>query len=93
LEKNTRLPKPIDIWIRLRSFYGEDAIDVSSVRSRVGSIKNVEEDSGDRPCSSLSKSFKRPACIISRKDEKSVLIKKDTLWDNNLNFVNELPMI
>jgi hypothetical protein len=30
---------------------------------------------------------------VSRKGGKSVLIMKETLWENNLNFVKDVPMI
>jgi hypothetical protein len=40
-----------------------------------------------------AKSFMQVAYSTSHKGEKSVLIMKDTLWKNNLNFVKDVPMI
>jgi hypothetical protein len=36
--------------------------------------------------------FTRPAKIVSCKGGKIVWITKDTLWKNNLNFVNDAPL-
>ena len=47
----------IDIHRRLRSLYGEDAIDICSVRRRVLLFKSSEKDTGDRPRSALAKRF------------------------------------
>ena len=84
---------PIEVHRRLRSVYGEDAIDVSSVRRWVRRFKGDEKDIGDRPGSALAKSFTRPAYSVSRKGGKSVSIMKGTLWKNCINFVKNVPMI
>jgi hypothetical protein len=48
---------PIDIHRRLRSIYGEDVMDISSIRHWVRRFKSSEQDIGDRPRSALAKSF------------------------------------
>ena len=84
----------IHIQRHLRSVYGEDAIDVSSVRCWISHFKSSEKDIGDRPCSSSAQSFMRLAESILRKGGKSVLImKEETLWKNNLNFIKDVPMM
>lgn len=40
-----------------------------------------------------AKSFRRPAYSVSPKGRKSVFIMKETFWENNLNFVEDIPMI
>jgi hypothetical protein len=84
---------PIEIHRCLRRMYGEEKIDVSSVRRWVHHFKRVVKDIGDKPRSTSAKSFRRPAYSISRKGGKCVLIMKDTLWKNNLNCVKDVPMI
>ena len=63
---------PTDIHKRLRSVYGEDDTDVSSVRRRFRRFKSRERDIVDRPHNVSAKSFTRPAHSISRKGGKSV---------------------
>ena len=41
---------PIEIYKCMRIVYGEDTIDVGSVRRCVRRFKNGEKDIGDRPC-------------------------------------------
>jgi hypothetical protein len=40
-----------------------------------------------------AKSFMRLAYSILRGSGKSVLIMKETLWKNNLNFAEDVPML
>jgi len=40
-----------------------------------------------------AKSFTRPVDSVSPKGEKFVLVMKENLWENNLNFVNDVTMI
>jgi hypothetical protein len=47
----------IDIHRRLRSGYGKDAIDISSVRRWVCLFKSSEECIGDRPLGAFAKSY------------------------------------
>jgi hypothetical protein len=35
----------------------------------------------------------QPTCTVSHTGGKSVLIMKEILWKNNLNFVKDMPMI
>jgi transposase len=64
---------PIEIHRRLRSVYGEDAIDVSSVRHWVRRFKSGEKDIGDRPRSG------RPATAATKENKENVdaLIRDD----------------
>jgi transposase len=66
---------PIKIHRRLRSVFGEDTIDVSSVRSWVRHFKSGEYDNGDRPRSG------RPAtaATMENKDKFDALIRDDHL--------------
>ena len=41
----------------------------------------------------FSKELRRRAYGVSRNGGKSVLIMKEPLWENNINFVNDVPMI
>ena len=43
--------------------------------------------------SSLQRSVMGPANSVSRKGGKTVLIMKQTLWKNNLNFGKDMSMI
>jgi hypothetical protein len=52
----TESSRLIDIHRRLKSVYGEDAIDISSVRRWVCLFKSSEECIGDRPLGALAKS-------------------------------------
>jgi hypothetical protein len=38
-----------------------------------------------------AKSYKRHAFSVSRKSGKTLFIMKETLWKNNLNFVDDVP--
>ena len=89
----TESSSPIDIHGRLRSMYGGDAIDISSVRRWVRRFKSSEEGIGDRPRSASAKSFTWAAYSVSRKGGKSLLIMMGTLWKNNPSFVNDVPTI
>jgi len=40
-----------------------------------------------------AKSFTRPADSVSRKGVKIVLAMEENLWENNLNFVNDVTTI
>jgi hypothetical protein len=40
-----------------------------------------------------AKSFVQPEYSISCKDGRSVLIMKETLWEGNLNFFKDIPML
>ena len=64
---------PIEIHRRLRSVYGEDAIDVTSVRRWVRRFKSGEKDISDRPRSG------RPATASTTvtKDRADMLFRDD----------------
>jgi hypothetical protein len=40
-----------------------------------------------------AKSFRRPAYSVSSKGRKSVFIMKEALWESNINFVKDVPVI
>jgi hypothetical protein len=84
---------PIEIHRRLRSTFGEVAMDCVSVRCWVHYLKSSDKDIVYRPCSASAKSFVWPACSGSHRTGKTLVIMKKTLWESNLNFVTYVPMI
>jgi hypothetical protein len=68
-----------DIHRRLRSVYGEDAIDISSVRRRVRRFKSSEKDIGDAPQRVSNTIYVSGIERLTQRWKKSV--------DNEKNFV------
>jgi hypothetical protein len=68
---------PLKDALRGRRFADDDAINTACVKSSDASAKN----------------FTHTGYSVSRKGGRGVLVMKETLWKNNLNFVKYVPMI
>jgi hypothetical protein len=73
-------PSPTDIPRRLRGLYGEDALNVSSIRCWVRRFKDGEQDIGDRPSSG------RPASTATTETK----VKFDALIRDDRRITSEL---
>ena len=71
---NFLLRKAPEIRGRLRSLYGEDATDISSVGLWVRRFNSGEKNSGNRSCSASAKRFKLPenSFAYNSKKKKSI---------------------